>query len=717
MASSAVAPEAVASGQNTDGWFVDLTFTGDSVGGTYDFGLGSNNETDNAKVVFTATSSSFDADGVAGTTTRTFYGTKVLREAYPNEANLQEDDSSGDLVVRIAVSDFIYAGETVTVDIAAGFHTDLVNGANTEVIGLTVTNNATLSYPKTIARWATVPYQRVDSDFLIEVVAFNQFAKNGKPVACVKFEVEDQSGNSVTHTATGMNISTLDFGDGSVDAEDVWTYSFTVPIATLSDQDVLTCNFEAFPHIGDASSTRDSRTTGDGVSPANENLGPLPMYNDKGDTARRYAHVDPNTGSDGLQGVFTSEAAALASPYATIGAASAAFTGTPSEIPIITLSADNHNWTSVSGGSTLTWTLIRPSAGTPTIFGAANAASSNVKLAFHGCSFNDNGATGQLRGSVSTSYLWVHNAPDVNHTGLAAIYQWVAQYWTRGQSATATAFRPFSSNRSPMALARGNAFNRANVGSELGPYMAVGNTGLQFFNNTNTTTGAAVPQNTICAFNRRFDAQNENVIRIQDYNATATSGHAYVGNIVEVTGAGSSPAVAIAADSMVENTDNVILWHNVVVGQRSNLGYNDATAARGTRNNWSQIGNLHGNQNIKTDTFSSNPQSANILNWPWYYQTKCRDGGFDFETSGLGFEPEFYGVKISITPTVNFTNPQSFYQGGGGNGDYSIQSGFGFEAISSQDQVITGWTTYGAIQDTSGGGGGSHINALLLGVG
>ena len=701
MASSAVAPEAVASGQNTDGWFVDLTFTGNSVGGSYDFGLGSNNETDNAKVVFTATSSSFDASGVAGTATRTFYGTKVVRKVYPDNADLQEDDTSGDLVVRIAVSDFIYSGETVTVDVDAGFHTDLTNGANTAVIDLAVTNNSTLSYPKTIARWATVPYQRVDEDFLIEVVAFNQFAKNGKPVACVKFEVEDQSGNSVTHTANKASVSTLDMGDGSSDAVDIWTYAYTVPVATLADGDVLTCNFEAFPHIGDSSSTRDSRTTGDGVSPANENLGPLPMLNDKGDTARRYAHVDPNTGTNGSQGVFTSESAALASPYSTIQAASAAFS--TSDIAVITLSADNHNWTKVSAGNANTWTVIKPASGTPTIFGAANSASSNVKLAIHGCSLNDNGAVGQLRGNVSSSYLWIHNAPNISQTGLAAIYQWVSQYCTRCQSATRAKFTPFASNRSPMSLARGNDFNignGANDFSDLGPYMCVGNTGFRFLRQTGEATNRSLPQNTICAFNRRFNAANEPCIKLDDEDSTGTDGHAYVANIVEVTASGSQPVVTIAADTTQQNCDNVILWHNVVVGQRTNYGYNDNSSGRGTRNNWSQVGNLYGSANIKTDDFGGSENALNILNWPWYHQVNCRDGGYDFEVQ-LNFDPDHRGIKIQKNPTVTFTDPQSFYDGGGGNGDYSIQSGFGFEAIAYQDQVLAGWQTYGAIQDIS----------------
>ena len=716
MSISAVATASGASGQNTDGWFVDLTFSSRATGGSYDFGLGSNNETANAKVVFTATSSSFDESGSAGTTSRTFYGTKVLRKAYPNNSDLQESVSSGDLTVRIAVSDFIYTGETVTVSVAGGFHTDVSAGANSAATDVSVTNNATLTYPKVIARWATVPYQRVDDDFMIEVVAFNQFAKNGKPVACVKFEVEDESGNSVTSTASAINVSKLDMGDESSDTVDVWTYAYTFPVSSLTDGDVLSCNFEAFPHIGNASSTRDSKTSGDGVSPANEQLGPLVLFNDKGDTRRKYAHVNPSTGSDGGQGVFTSESAALASPYSTISAASAAFS--TSDIAVITLSSGNHNWTSVSAGNANTWTLIKPaSSDVTTIYGAGNSASSNVKLAIHGCSINDNGGVGQLRGNVSNSYLWIHNAPSLSHTGLAAIYQWVAQYCTRVQSATATVFRPFSSNRSPMALARGNNLQRANTGSYIGPYMAVGNKGFRFQSSTGSASNRTLPQNTICAFNHRFDADDNLVMQQTDEDSTATDGHAYVGNIVEVTGGTTQAAVQIAADSQVQNTNNVILWHNVVVGSRVNYGYNDQASARGTRNNWAQVGNLYGNANIKTDDFASTPNANNILNWPWLYQTKCRDGGYDFEVNNLGFNPEFDGVKIKDDPTVAFKDPKGGYDGGAGNGDYTIESGYGFEAISSEDRVIRGWQTYGAIQDIQDIQAVDDSRLMLLGVG
>lgn len=65
-----------------DGWVAEIDIDGLAAGGTYNFGLGSNNDPSTAKIVFTVISKGYDASGNATTFSRTVYGTKQLRLPY-----------------------------------------------------------------------------------------------------------------------------------------------------------------------------------------------------------------------------------------------------------------------------------------------------------------------------------------------------------------------------------------------------------------------------------------------------------------------------------------------------------------------------------------------------------------------------------------------------------------------------------------------------------
>jgi hypothetical protein len=77
-------------GITCNGWVAEIDITGLATGGTYNFGMGTNNDPTNAKIVFTLTSHGYDTSGNATTITRTIYGTQWLRKAYPNNAVADE---------------------------------------------------------------------------------------------------------------------------------------------------------------------------------------------------------------------------------------------------------------------------------------------------------------------------------------------------------------------------------------------------------------------------------------------------------------------------------------------------------------------------------------------------------------------------------------------------------------------------------------------------
>jgi hypothetical protein len=244
-------------GITCNGWVAEIDIAGLGMGGTYNFGLGTNNNPSTAKIALTLTSPGYDANGNATTITRTVYGTYWLRLAYPNNATADETAGAGYVTVRVGLSDFVYSGDTsVTANITSGFYTQ-GGTPNNAATGISVTNNSTQTYPTSVGRWATVAYQRVTGNFQIEAVVFNRFAQNEKPVAAVAFTCSDQHGNTTAPViVNNMTVSTQ-----PGDQHAVLVYAATIPVSTLTQGDVLTCNFKAYPWVGDSGSVLDSSST------------------------------------------------------------------------------------------------------------------------------------------------------------------------------------------------------------------------------------------------------------------------------------------------------------------------------------------------------------------------------------------------------------------------------------------------------------------------
>jgi hypothetical protein len=317
-----------------DGWSVDVVI--DSWGAkslpcVYDFGLGANvNDPTAAKFILTVVSLGFDATGATTTHTRTIYGVgkdgnKAIRKPYPDQAVLDETVSGSDLVVRVGLSDPIYAkdksgdgnsGTNAIFAIAAGWATN--SGSTNQTSGTCTTNNSTLAYPKLLcktAEWFGGRPVIAASSILFEVIPIlDNWISNNRPYACVVANLTDGTHN-LPETITNWGLSTA-----GVDATgaSVVVASHTFSLSTMTQGTVCTISYTAYPWVGDSDSIVTSSLTLTASAARS-----VEFLNDKNGTFNsRIAFVDPASGSNST-GVTVAKvggnlATAKASPYKTI---------------------------------------------------------------------------------------------------------------------------------------------------------------------------------------------------------------------------------------------------------------------------------------------------------------------------------------------------------------------------------------------------------------
>lgn len=703
----------------SDGWYAEVDIEGFVTGGTADYGMSDDGNTDTvdndsggAKVIFTVTSQGYNTSGELGTITRTVYGTETLRKPFPNEAELDESASGGTLTIKVALSDFIYvddknggagtSGTDVTVSIPSGWYIDTGtggSGATSSVLtNFTVENNSTLPYPKVIGRWAWPGYERVTSDFLVEAVAFHRFGQNGKPIAAIAFQANDQSSNSSYATTTDMTITTR-----SGDANIILVYAATMDIDALDQGEVIDINFTAYPWVGDESSILNSRLIangGDGYAQPDERLGPLHALNDKSSTyGVGYAYVSRSTGNNTTGVVYSSQAAAESgNAYLTIGAAAAAIKTYHNSISgrnsasggIILLAEGDHPYpgTVPSGdlGTTMdTWLTIKP---------ASNAAKANTKISsgangssLRGTRIKVEGITlspsvssgGGMTGRVAGDVLWLHDNT-INATGTIPFFAWRTLYATQNAVTTlSSGFEgDFSSSRGPFALVRGNNSTPL-VNSHF--YAVLGNknvTGDNFIESTDsevTNTGMASSTNVIFAFNTVYNLLSD--VTVAD-SSTSTA-IAIVQNVYERVAGDTSGVMSISASAgNGATTTNIIVWHNTFAGERHQWGYNSKASTTIPKLNWGSKFNIFTEQGIKSDDFTGDGggDGNRTGNWPLTYNV----GSVGNKSLTSSFEGEFHGLFAQWGPTHTYLTPgfiddNSKNTGSNtGSGDYRLLS-------------------------------------------
>jgi hypothetical protein len=241
-----------------DGWSADVLLTALSVGGTYDLGLGANNDPDTGtpKLVFTVTSPGYDDTATLITRQRTIYGQCAIKKPYPNQAQNDETVVGTNVSVRIVLSERIYAGDIVTAVVESAVYTQGSVPSNPHTV-MSVTNNSPVTWDKAkvIGRWASLPHRRLTSTVDVEFVAFQTYAEQGRPVRCVKFIVSDGT-TTAEQIVTDLTLATVPVGMPAIPV-----YACTMSTAAFVQGSDLTVQAVAYPWVGDATAIRDTGTS------------------------------------------------------------------------------------------------------------------------------------------------------------------------------------------------------------------------------------------------------------------------------------------------------------------------------------------------------------------------------------------------------------------------------------------------------------------------
>ncbi len=723
LGTTATATSACATANACDGTVIEVdTSSSMATGGVYSLGFSQsdNNGTSNARIVLTVTGTGYsDCSGVPGPVTRTLYGTRQLRQAFPNAALNDETSGGGTLTLRFFLSDAIYTGETATLSLQAGVYT--AGADSTAAYSGTVVNNSTLAYSKarTIANWSGVGWQRVTgSAFPVRAVAFQRHGMNGRPVACVVFTASDQHSHTVT---VEVPRPTVDIQSPYGDRAAVTEYIGAIPTAGLDQGDRITVHFVAYPWVGNAAA---AMNTADGV-----NAQPTPLYapqyyvlDKTGAYGSAVSVVDP-AGSDSNACAVTEAAFNAQSPppaCLTINGAAAKMValnnssfGRAEASGTMYLKAGTYNWTGASaaiGNTTANaWLTITPfpgvakaaaiiggqsglqGFGTRCTTGSTNCGTP-VRLA--GLTVNVTSTPTSVFNNVT--YLWLDGVT-ISANGTAPVFSVTIVYATGNQITTlSNGLGAFSTQNSAWALQRGNDLSGATV---VHAYTTLGNsnaTAHELRLITEFASTGAPSLAPIVAFNKlyRLSVSSAPALNMFQLGAGIPIGAAIVQNVFENVSAGNTLVVAVSSDgSTTTPVNNVMLWHNTVVGGRVNRCYNDNGTVVRLRNLWSEAGEVRDQEAIKADTFAP-ANAARIGNWSCLYGVGRRkvlnteltglaaSGSFQMEFGGLGsYNPAITGSQ----PPASGTNAAGFpqfvarasYDGasaGAGNGDYRLMS-------------------------------------------
>lgn len=704
----------IASAAAHNGWVAEIDLEGLSDGGSYAFGLGSNNSPIGANLVLTIQSPGYTSAGAPTTITRTVVGTKWIRKPYPDQAVADETEDGSDVTIRVSLSDFVYDGDVVTqAEIAGGLYTS-GGTPNTATTVMAVTNNSTLAHPQVIGRWAWPGWEKVQSDFLLEAVCFHRSAMDGKPVACVVFEVTDGS-HTETVTVTDMTVSTR-----TGDANAVLVYAATVPISGFTQGAVLTANFTAYPWVGDSGAVLDSDN---GIAPPDERLCPLPLLCDKNGTyGGAFAVVDPTNGnaSTAATWVYSTQAAAE-SAYGS--APSNSYTTMTNAIQAIqSYNNTNYSRNNPGGGAVLlcagthatvgvtdrgaqeTWcTVTRLSSvsrSAAIINGGANQIVRVRRLRYSSVSI-EGSETGQIRGLTGSTAVWVDQCA-LDQSSTSGIYQHLVAYGTRNTVTRLTVgFNVFGANRCAWALVRGND---CAVLTNASMYCVIGNkqVRLSFVQPGNNSASQADSDNGVFAYNSTVSLNNTLSAMM---NLANTHGIAVVQNLVESLSS-TQAILAPWGDASSQAAEHVLLWHNTFAGQRINVGYNDTGSTSYLRTNFSQRNNVLDEWNNKDDTFPT-ADAARTGGWSVGYNVGS-SGNHKRAAASPEWKGEFVGLISVDGGTLGFVDDNSYNNGGGGsgtgNGDYHLtSSASGFSLVPAGGAVLP-FDLDGIPRNNAGGG-------------
>ncbi len=678
-----------------DGWSAEVTVKGLATGGTYDIGLGTDYDyrpPHQPKFVLQVSSPGYDSAASATTVSRTVYATLALRKPYPNDGQKDESASGSDVIIRLVLSEFVGSADTITALVFAGLYTQ--GGTASRGATISATNGSTQGYGKVIGNWAWPDMEPVANTLTPRFVAFHRSGRDGKPVACVKFTAQDQSGHSATQVITAPTCET-----GFGDAQKVTEYVGSIDISSFTAGDIVTCNAVAYPLVGASSDILD---TGDGAYTwPTAKYRPAKWRKLGGAFVRKVAVVDSTNGNNATGAVIDFSSFNSGSPpasflniYAAMNAIRVAL-GNQDDIGghLIYLRGNSgHAWAGGAYTSTIVMSnLVLEIASFPgetaTINSNAstNRGKSGFRVKFSGLI---NASTSSSDSVTGNDVLWYHGCT----LSTAASNPWYAPkyIWLTQSTVSRCGNTPFSTVNATPTLVRGNTFNTSASGA-ISCCTLIGNAisssvAPRFWYSGQT---CEEPDGMIFAFNRDLTSSTSWSSALFQTAGSGNIGRglAIVQNLVESLSA-TSPLLQIAADqSTTDEINNVLIWQNTFVGQRQNLAYNDYNLngiGPKHRRLWSLKGNIFSQCNHITDTDShgGTPDGLRTGGWPVFFGVG-KEGCIDLNPPAIGDlsgSLEYPGLMgkqgaNSVGIVGQFVSDKSYVGAGGGGGDYHLQAG------------------------------------------
>jgi hypothetical protein len=692
--------------------YATVTIKGFGTGATYDFGFAASNNNDprTARVRFLVRSEGFDANGSLTTVDRVVYGTRVMRKAFPNDAQLDEAASGSDLVVKVALSEVIYdddrdggagtSGRNPIFVADAGWCRNAANGQPVAASRLSCTNSSTSDYRLPFGQWdpqTTMPAVRQTANF---VVGFTPRHTHG--VACVRFDV---TGVTSGHVQTAYSYTLV---PRQRSGSTLWAEAMEagIAIAGYTQGEAMDLRCRVYPTVGDtAFDTEGYTTTGEEVRGCNK----IRQYCDKTNTPN-LAVVNFSTGNDGTAVTSTTLATANASPYLNIGKAIQGLGAGGGIVYVRTGTGSAIGSQPAAVYSNTFWTEVRcypGEEGTVTLTVGAFFTNLPLRLRYSGFTYKLSANNVGLYGNNSTTFLWFDSITfDAN--GFATtnpLSDYMAGcYMTNCTGIDVDKWDDFLAGSDRCAVSIDGCSlsdsNNSKITSSFHRFVANTGTDMQFLAPA-TANPAPDADNLLFEFNRLTVTGSAKACSLKlvgdRYVSAQTIGISVCGNVLEAT-EGTTPMLELFDGGTPEiATSNVIVESNTIAGQRQNCGYNDAGSVAYPRLGWSVKNNSFRDWNVKGDEFVTG-NGARTGAWPIQYGQNM--AGNRYETAG--FPGMFVGLNTDTTSTMNYTTNASATGTDSGGGDYKPAAGSDLLGSASQGQVR--WDLFGrAVVNDVGG--------------
>lgn len=679
-AQAAGEPEITSININPNGWTADITINNATASGTFS----QLNTRTNPGLLLEINSVSYDNTGATTTINRTVYASAILRKPYPNHAQRAETIIGNSIKVTVALSEYIYVDDTVSAaNIANDFFinnglsgTGLGNLATTS----SVINFATEKYPLPQAVWLNHDLDRATStNFNPKLAVMHRFGQQGQPVKAVRFIASDEHGNSVSNISN--NLTTSSFASGN------FANYFTAPLdfSSLTAGDIVNIDAIIYPWVG-----KSFQISLNGDVYPSPNLTLLKILNDYNNSyGTAYAYVNGLSGST-TKAVSTDPAAAATTPYTTIAAAASAIQAYNNSHfgrnnlggGVIRIAAS----TTITGLGTDTIDTLTFDGKIPLLIEGEDKNTSvytnsvtNINndipglLKLKNLTFKKSSSTiTAFDGKNKIANLLIFEDVNFDRGGQPSYAGWLIQFG-RGYfiNNTGEYFRQgdiFSSNIQSSVLTLGSTFLQPSA------YNIIASRGNQNILQSSKLLGVA--KGSLHAWNfASISSASASVVNIGGPSA-GPQGTALVGNIFEqYNAAPAQSALHISADSIVTVNENMIDYGNTVVGQRSNMFYQDKGTTTVAKKGLTKHA-VHWKRNTKSDLFGLN---ANLTgNWAIRYGV---GSGFslvvDGESSGKktpstsSWLGEIAAVGEKFTGMPKFIADKSTNGDKTGNGNYT----------------------------------------------